>query len=813
MPRTRLLMVLSLIPVASLAQAHWVDQPGQPAWARRGYCQWGHGASVDGRVKWMAHGFGVDAPNAKLLLDCGRNLEQTIEYMSPEARAIGEGGGIKRQPYICSKTIWWRSEFPKAPQLEKCTIVGPDGKRVLLYNNPERYGGCYSSPIWLEYMKGRVDELMRSQSATGGTIHSIFFDNAADYNCYCADCRDKFKAWSREKYGQEMDLATPEKYSSFAFLKQWFDADMAVEFFKQVKAYITQKYGPDVLISPNISIGYGWSDYLVNHGATDLVFIEEGFTLPPTDSTVLKYKLGLAASHGKTTGQLLGLSEMLRRERALALDKNNEMGILESFVYPEEHKLALAEAAATGGADCVSFGLREQKILSSDAPYQVQMREAIHQYADFQKQHLAWWDSAQPGAKVAVVQGIMTQLADRSPTTLRATCEALGRAGVPYEVLVEEDLTPEQLAQYQLVILPRLRLLNRDHCESLLKYVQQGGSVLRVGDLATADELGRSYEAGQLLEIAKGAVGETRSLGRGKVLNCDPKRLEQMPPTALVKMLEDTAGPLECRVQTQAPRVFANILTSADGRTRTIHLVNSDVTYDAMPSKDIRDDSGTPGARSFLGATNTRIRKTLLVPDVAAAKGYQLRFFGSTCGIATDRFSLVVSFNGQPIKTYRGSELNEAGWFETPVPEGLIKPVNEVIFQATGAPNGHPDWFAIKIDTTAKTGRSWWSADDGKTWTHDDLSLDSGAQTGEFLVRLGPVADPNAVAKPEDFMGKLHVRPAKDVRVLVKTDRLQPARLCSPDGPEQTLKPVRDGEYAVYRVPEVYLYSVLVLGK
>lgn len=811
MPRLRLLMIFGLIATASLAHAHWTDQPGQPSWARRGYCQWGHGASVNGRVKWLPHGFGVDPPNAKLLLDCGRNLEQTIEYMSPEARAIGEGGGLKRQPYICSKTIWWRSEFPKAPQLEQCTIVGPDGKRVLLYNNPERYGGCYSSPIWLQYMKGRVDELMASQSAGGGTIHSIFFDNASDYNCYCADCRAKFKAWSREKYGQEMDLATPEKYPNFAFLKQWFDADMAVEFFKQVKAYITQKYGSDILISPNISIGYGWSDYLVNHGATDLVFIEEGLTLPPTDSTIFKYKLGLAASHGKTTGQLLGLSEMLRRERALALDKGNEMGIQESFVYPEEHKLALAEAAATGGTDCVSFGLREQKVFASDAPYQVQIRQAISQYADFQKQHLAWWDRARPGAKVAVVQGIMTQLADRSPSLLRATCEALGRAGLPYEVLVEEDLTPEQLAGYQLVILPRVRLLGRDRCEALLEYVRQGGAVVLGGESAVADELGRPYETAQLPEIARAAAGEARAIGKGKLLNCGAARLDEMPSAELAKALEGVAGPLECRVQATAPRVFANILTSADGHTRTIHLVNSDVTYDALPSKDIRDDSGVAGARSFLASTNTRIRKTLLVPDVAAVKGYQLRFFGSTCGIATDKFSLVVSFNGQPIRTYKGSELNEAGWFETPVPDGLMKPVNEIIFQATGAPSGHPDWFALKIDTAAKTGRSSWSADEGKTWTQDDLSLDAGTQTGEFLVRLGPVGDPSAVAKPEDFMGKLHVHPAKDVRVLVKTDKAQPARVCSPDGPEQALKPSREGAYAVYRVPEVYLYSVLVL--
>lgn len=809
MTRLRLLLspLLLLLPVA--ACAHWTDPTDQPDWARRGFCQWGHGANIDGRIKWTASGFGVDVPNAKLLLYCDRNLMQTVAYTDAEAQAIGEGGGLKRQPYICSKTIWWRREFPKAPQLERCTVVNRDGTRVLLYNNPERYGGCYSSPIWLQYMKQRVDQMMTHQDQ--GAIHSIFFDNASNYDCYCPDCQARFREWSREKYGQEQELLKLPQTPEGRFLKQYFDADMAVEFFRNVKAYSAQRYSPDILISPNIGIGYGWADYLVNKGATDLVMIEQGFTLPPTDSTVLKYKLGLAASHGKTTGQLLGLSELLRRERALALDKNNEMGILESFVYPEEHKLALAEAAATGGTDILSFALREQKITANDAPYQVQMREAIHQYTQFQKQHLAWWDRAQPGAKVAVVQSIMTQLQDRSPIALRGVCEALGRAGVPYEVLIEEDLTPEQLAGFQLVILPGVKLLGRQQCEALLQYAQRGGGVAVIGNSVSADELGRAYAPEQLPMLAQVAPGESRILGKGKLWHGQQRDFEALKPAEVVAALEAVCGPLECRVQTPSPRVFANLLTSADGKTRTLHLVNSDCTYDALPSRDLRDDSGASGARSFLADTKARLRKTLRVPDLAAAQGYQLRFFGSTCGVATDKFSLVVTLNGQPVRTYKGSELNEGGWFETPIPEGLLKAENEIVFQATGAPNSHPDWFALRIDTGATTGRSYWSADEGKTWTRDDLGLDQGEQRGEFMVRLGPVGDPNKLATPEDFMGKMHVRPARDVRVLVRATKATPALLVSPDGPEQTLKPTLENGYAVYRVPEVYLYSVLEL--
>ena len=104
-----------------------------------------------------------------------------------------------------------------------------------------------------------------------------------------------------------------------------------------------------------------------------------------------------------------------------------------------------------------------------------------------------------------------------------------------------------------------------------------------------------------------------------------------------------------------------------------------------------------------------------------------------------------------------------------------------------------------------------YSTDNGQTWQQDDLSPDVGVQTGEYIVRLGPPSDPNAVARPEDYMGKLHVRPAKDVRVVVRAARPLPARLLTPEGAEATITPMMENGYAVYRVPEVPIYAVNVL--
>jgi hypothetical protein len=263
-------------------------------------------------------------------------------------------------------------------------------------------------------------------------------------------------------------------------------------------------------------------------------------------------------------------------------------------------------------------------------------------------------------------------------------------------------------------------------------------------------------------------------------------------------------------VTASSGKIFANLLRTRDGKTITLHLVNSDFVY---PSNDIRDDNGNDSGRTYFAQNNTRAKKVLLAPDLAAAKGYGLKFLGATSGAANDNFTLVVSFNGQDIATLKGSKLNAMAWYEVPIPDGLLKNTNEAVFRAGAEANMHPNWFAIRVDSTVPSQRSWWSADEGKTWTQDDLGPDPGKQTGEYMVRLGPPTDPNAVAKPEDFMGKLQVRPAQGIEVRINTGgKALTGQLVSADGlPERKVKPRLDGKFAVYPVDRVDIYSVLVL--
>ncbi len=797
-----------LLGLASTANAEWLDHDELPEWAQRGRCRWGHGGNVAGRLVWHPGGHGADADNVRVILYCGRNLQQSMGYVDEEAERIGEEGGLHRQPYICSKTIWWEREFPEYEGLENATCRKLDGSRPLMYGNPQRHPGCYNNPIWREYMKRRVDKRF---AAEGGPVHSIFFDNINFYDCRCEHCQESFKRFTGDTFGEEMDLADLGDHPNFEFAKVLWQAESTCDFFDEIKAYI-RTIG-DVPISPNFHVGGAWTTYLTWRGVSDIIFYEEGHTFPPFASTVIGYKVGLAASHGRAVGQLLGLPAAEARARALELSPRHEGGIVESFMYPEEHKLALAEAVACDGTYIAGFSLREQKIAAGDAPRHVAVREAIHEYAGFVSQHADLYDLAQPGASVAVLHSIWSRLADRKGcwVTFTDTCKALGRAGIPYEVIIEDDLTAELLAPYQTVLLPQVRSLSAEDAAALLDYARGGASLVIIGELALRDRLNREWPVDQLSVLATLPTGAPQDLGEGRVWR-PAQEFATILAGDLVANLEEVAGPLRCRVQSKSEKLFANMLTNRDGSARSLHLVNSDFVYEPLDSPDIGDDDGSPDARTYFASTAWRARKVIDVPDPAAPRELAVRFYGQAYVGATDGFSMVVSLNGQDIGTFEGSRLRAAQWYQIPIPEGLLRESNEVTFRAVGAPNSHPDYFQLRIDADATSRRSWWSADEGATWSDADLSPDRGEQTGEYMVRIGPPADPEAVAVPEDFIGKLSVRPAREVDVILTVDGQPPrATLLSPDAPEQVVIPtVADGQ-AVYRVPEVQIYSVLVI--
>ena len=798
-----ILCVVLSFPVGSVSFAEWRDHTELPAWCSRGTVRWAHGFCR------------ADAELVTLALRLDQNLWQSASFADDAARDLAIRNGLRMQPYICSKTIRWRRLFPNLPELDKCTCLRPDGTRALMYGNPERYAGCYNSPIWKRYIKSRIKQTLGDPRRPAA---SIFFDNVNFYDCHCAICRAKFKDYARKKFGVEMALSRPREFPNFGLAKTLFQADSTFEFFEEMKAYI-RTIDKEVVISPNFHVSNGWTTYLTQRGTADLVFYEEGRTFPPFGRTAVGYKIALAVSRGRVVGQLLGLPRIVAESRAFGFSPRHEAGIVESFVYPEEHMLATAEAAACNGTYIPSFAIREQRLRARNTPYYTQVNDALHRYYKFTRDNRRLYALAQPGSRIAVLHSIWSRLAHRRPYwgIFQQTCRALIEAGVPFEVITAEDLKPELLKPYKAAIIPHAVNLLPDEAAAITAYARAGNGIVVIGDVAREDRLGRPYPTASRPALAKLAAGTMGPLGKGRFWRLE-RPIESISVPMLIRGIEVVANGISCRVAPASKTLFANVLRSADGKATSIHHGNSACQYEIPDTGELANDRGAATARIPFTQTRYRARTILDVKGPRLLEKPVVRFFGNTWGGRT--FQLVVSVNGKDIKAFPGQELRDLSWREAPIPAGLLRAgANEVVIRVTGRPNSHPDYFNLQIDTTAPTRGSAASSDSGKTYSSDDLSpFDKGKQAGEYMIRIADKTKLRTTWTPADFMGKLTVRPATDVAVIIEAKGDAPAAtLLSPDGETQRIQPeTRDhpaglSRQAIYRVPSVRIYSVLVL--
>jgi hypothetical protein len=68
----------------------------------------------------------------------------------------------------------------------------------------------------------------------------------------------------------------------------------------------------------------------------------------------------------------------------------------------------------------------------------------------------------------------------------------------PYDVVVENKLQARDLAAYQLLILPNLEYLSREHVEAILHYIEEGGKLFFCGRCAVYDRAGKPHRLPQL---------------------------------------------------------------------------------------------------------------------------------------------------------------------------------------------------------------------------------------------------------------------------------------------------------------------------
>jgi hypothetical protein len=533
--------------------------------------------------------------------------------------------------------------------------------------------GCPNNPGYVRMMEGRV----RAQAETGIDGSYVDWTQIAGETCYCPYCRKSFtayleatlpKAAAQAKY-QTSDYGAiePPRRRGEPFWMEWlsFRGHTVAEFHRRLRE-VARRYNPGFMISGNVFGGFGYGpiaydaagnmELLGREGYDDFIYseIQEFLDSAPrkneegvkiTNSPALKFLA--AAAHGKPV--VVYATEITPP------------------VFPTPTEKCLSAMAQINIAEAVANHavFREKRETPAGAT-------RIYQFLAAQEKELR---NSQLTGNVAVVASLNQYLADDLSFAFSQS-RVLADRGIAHALLVEDDLSPDTLRRHDLVLLPYLPLLSPQKQEALVRYVEEGGSLLILGASGRKDQwnvplpaiplarmLGSSQYPEQAVRraVMKGRVrflplaipasrflipmkakGEYTTFGptmadlfadipegytRNRMDGGLRKHLEEVVDEAL-SMLEGKVT----RLVSPAPFVEVTQMVAEDQSRLALHLVNYDVTLDGAltPARDLKLEVALPVGR--------RARAVKYCGDLTALRGVPFQQLGAgRIGFVADR--------------------------------------------------------------------------------------------------------------------------------------------------------------------------------
>jgi hypothetical protein len=551
------------------ARAHWSAQPDLPDWAQRG------------RLYWCLDYSTYSRPTVDLFLEAGHTLVQGGQFDSAKTMEYARQRGLHCMMYVESRTLTVQ-DIATHKQLGGAVLLKPDGSEWVAYNNPVRRYGSIFAPAWPEFVRDCTSHVMDKPYAA-----AIFYDNV-----YVKDDHNPLAiaAWKRwtAKHGVDggRDMPLLDEPGPRGAAGRAFNAEMLVAYYAALRAF-NRQHKPPLMIAPNLCCRPGYASAIIEGGAADLAFYETT-SHPPFENNAYRYKLGLAASHGKPTGMVAYLPESVAAQRGTRTWHE----AMHSFFYlasplPEEFSLAAAEAAACGGTYITCYHLFPSlPITDRSNPFNQRIHRALRQSYLFLHAQEPLYASAQPGSDVAIFHSTTTQIQEPGAQNNEGLAKALIGAGIPFEVLVAADLTGDGTRGLHTLVVQNALYVDEPTAAGILRFADNGGRVVFSGGFARFDPLGKaaSYASAKRLLDAIGvaAAQGAAPLGKGLVVFA-PRPIESLPAKELLRLMLPT-------VHVSNPgKLLVNVLNCPAQLIEGIHLVNYDFRIrlvDRRPGED-----------------------------------------------------------------------------------------------------------------------------------------------------------------------------------------------------------------------------------
>lgn len=343
--------------------------------------------------------------------------------------------------------------------------VTVDGKPRRHWANPDLWVTCALGPYNFEFMTQVNQEIMEKFQPEG-----IFSNRWHGHDiCYCEHCTRNFKTAT----GLELPKAADKLDPTY---RKW--ADWRMKRLREVWSVWDagiRKQKPTARFIPN-----GFPDKVMTGKEADLFFADQ------------QARRGLMApwSNGKGAKELrstLGLKPLIG---IFSVGIEEEFRWKDSVQSDAEIRIWVAEGTANGMRPCfVKFG--------GDI-YDKRWMEAVAKLYEGYHKNEKYLRNTAPMARVGVVYSEQTDRnyggkpwQQKSSDHLDGMYHALVESRVPFDMVNDRLLGPEDLKRFKLLILPNIAALSDAQCKQIQAFVENGGSIVSTFETSLYDEEGK----------------------------------------------------------------------------------------------------------------------------------------------------------------------------------------------------------------------------------------------------------------------------------------------------------------------------------
>ena len=348
--------------------------------------------------------------------------------------------------------------------------VDAQGERRRHWANPELWVTCALGPMNFEFMTQVNNELVRMYGVDG-----VFSNRWAGHGqCFCEHCRKNFKAASGHDLPRTADPRDPARRSYIVWHEQ-----RLFDLWKLWDSEI-RKINPNARFIPNSGGGaLSELDMRTVGRIADILFADRqarrGVMAPWANG-----KNGKEYRAGMGTKPIGGIFSV---------------GIEEPYRWKDS--VQNGEEIRLWAADGIANGLRPWFAKFNGKPYDRRWLKPVEDLYNWHHRNERYLRNQRNLARVAVVFSQQTarfyggeQARARVEDHINGVYHALVESRVPFEMVHDRMLNPENIGRFKTLILPNIAALSDAQCRQMSAFVESGGSVVATHETSLYNEWG-----------------------------------------------------------------------------------------------------------------------------------------------------------------------------------------------------------------------------------------------------------------------------------------------------------------------------------